>query len=141
MIHLLCTGNLLTLSQFCSSVFPQIYLWGSPFLVRFLLMWPFFNPSIEVVTCRLRGWYMLGAFLLPAFICLARECQDLLSPFCSDHLLLILLHNLQPVRYYSMSFILATVSHIIDSSIPSHLNVLLLHTLWVMWDPVFNTAV
>ena len=41
-----------------------LYLWGSPFLVRFLGMWPFFNPAIEVVTFRLHGWCMLGVFLL-----------------------------------------------------------------------------
>ena len=26
----------------------QIYLWCSPFLVRYLLIWPFLNPAIEV---------------------------------------------------------------------------------------------
>ena len=26
---------------------PQLYLWGSPFWVRFLHMWPFFNPTIQ----------------------------------------------------------------------------------------------
>ena len=30
-------------------------------------MWPFFNPTIEVVTFRLRRFCMLGVFLLPAF--------------------------------------------------------------------------
>ena len=34
---------------------PQLDLWGSPCLVRFLRMWPFFNPTIKVVTFRLRG--------------------------------------------------------------------------------------
>ena len=38
----------------------QPYLWGSPFWVRFWRMWPFFNPTIEVVTFRLSGWCMLG---------------------------------------------------------------------------------
>ena len=60
---------------------PQLYLWGSPFWVRCLRMWPFFFffliPTIEVVIFRLRGWCMLGVFLLPAFTCLAHECQDL----------------------------------------------------------------
>ena len=46
---------------------PQLYLWGSPFWVRFLRMWPFFNSTIEVVTFRLHGWCMLDEFLLPAF--------------------------------------------------------------------------
>ena len=40
----------------------------------------FFNPTIEAVTFRLRGWCMLGVFLLPEFTRLAYECQDLLSP-------------------------------------------------------------
>ena len=39
-----------------------------------------FNPTIEVVTFRLRGWCMLGVFLLLAFARLGHECQDLLSP-------------------------------------------------------------
>ena len=60
----------------------QLYLWGSPFWVRFLRVWPFLNPAIEVVTFRLRGWRMLGVFLLPAFTRLGYECQDLLS-LCS----------------------------------------------------------
>ena len=34
---------------------PKLYLWGSPFWVRFLCMWPLFNPTIKVVTFRLRG--------------------------------------------------------------------------------------
>ena len=58
----------------------QLYLWGSPFLVRFLRMWPFFfNPTIEVITFRLCGWCMLGVFLLPIFTRLWHECHDLLS--------------------------------------------------------------
>ena len=39
-----------------------------------------FIPVIEVVTLRLRGWCMLGVFLLPAFTRLGHERQDLLSP-------------------------------------------------------------
>ena len=42
-------------------------------------MWPFYVPTIEVVTFRLRGWCMLGVFLLPAFTRLGHECEDLLS--------------------------------------------------------------
>ena len=49
------------------------------FLVRFLHMWPFYTPTIEVVTFHLHGWCMLGVFLLPAFTCLGHERQDLLS--------------------------------------------------------------
>ena len=39
----------------------------------------FFNPTIEVVTFRLREWCVLGVFLLPAFTRLGRECQGLSS--------------------------------------------------------------
>ena len=42
-------------------------------------MWPFFNPTIKVAAFCLRGWCMLNVFLLPAFIPLGYECQDLLS--------------------------------------------------------------
>ena len=45
----------------------------------------FFNPAIEVVTFRLRGWYMLGVSLLPAFTRLGHEYQDLLSPCDGRH--------------------------------------------------------
>ena len=44
-----------------------------------------FNPTIEVVTFRLRGWCMLGVFLLPEFIRLGDEFQDLLSPCDGMH--------------------------------------------------------
>ena len=44
----------------------------------FLFLFLFFlNPTIEVVSFRLRGWCMLGVFLSLAF---GHECQDLLSP-------------------------------------------------------------
>ena len=56
---------------------PQLHLWGSPFWVSFLCMWPFFNPTLEVVTFHLRGWCMLGVFLLQAFTFLGHERQDL----------------------------------------------------------------
>ena len=38
-----------------------------------------FSSTIEVVLFCLRGWCMLDMFLLPAFIHLQHECQDLLS--------------------------------------------------------------
>ena len=63
----------------------QLYLWGSSFWVRFLTISLFFNPTIEVVTFCLRGWCMLGVFLLPAFNCLGHECQDLWSPCDGMH--------------------------------------------------------
>ena len=42
----------------------QLYLWGSPYFwgVRFLCMWPFCDPTVEVVTFRLHGWCMLMCF-------------------------------------------------------------------------------
>ena len=45
----------------------------------------FFNPTIKVVTFRLRGWCVLGVFLLPAFTRLGHEHQDLLSPCDEMH--------------------------------------------------------
>ena len=74
--------NLFEGADFC---IPQLYLWGSPFWVRYLNMWPFFNPTIEVVTFFLCAWCMLGVFLLLAFTCLGHECQDLLSPCDGMH--------------------------------------------------------
>ena len=65
--------------------FPSFFLWGSPLWVRFLRMWPFFNPTIKVVTFRLRVWCVLGVFLLPAFTRLGHERQDLLSPCDEMH--------------------------------------------------------
>ena len=64
---------------------PQLYLWGSPLLGEILRMWPFFNPTIKVVTFRLRGWCVLGVFLLPTFTRLGHERQDLLSPCDEMH--------------------------------------------------------
>ena len=42
----------IALLPFLLLLVPQLYLWGSPFWVRFLCMWSFFNPTIEVVTFR-----------------------------------------------------------------------------------------
>ena len=53
--------------------------------VRFEYVTVLFNPTIEVATFRLRGWCMLGVFLLPAFTRLGHECQDLLSPCDGMH--------------------------------------------------------
>ena len=39
----------------------------------------FLNPTIEIVRICLRGWCMLGVFLLPAFTHLGHEHQDLFS--------------------------------------------------------------
>ena len=58
-------------------------------LFVYLFVWLFFfNPIIEVVTFRLRGWRMLGMFLfflLPAFTCLGHECEDLWRPCDGKH--------------------------------------------------------
>ena len=43
------------------------------------------NSTTEVVTFHLRGWCMLGVFLLRAFIHLGHECQDLLSLYEGMH--------------------------------------------------------
>ena len=72
-----------------SSAFPS-YIFGVHHVRRdFLRMWPVFfffsNPTIEVVPFRLRGWCMLGAFLLPAATRLGHECQDLSSPCQGMH--------------------------------------------------------
>ena len=47
----------------------------------------FFNPTIMVVTFRLRGWCMLGVFLSQAFTRLRYDCQDLLSPRDGMHII------------------------------------------------------
>ena len=94
-------------SSSSSSLCSQLYLWGSPFWVRFLHIegsgpewyissmrysqdipswsgtldvWPLFNPAIEVVTFR-PMMMPAGVFLLPAFTRLGHACQDLLSPW------------------------------------------------------------
>ena len=66
---------------------PQLYLWGSPLLGEiFAYVTVFFlNPTIKVVTFCLRGWCVLGVFLLPAFTRLGHERQDLLSPCDEMH--------------------------------------------------------
>ena len=63
------------LSSFLLLLRSQLYLRGSPFLVRFLRMWLFFNPTIEVVAFCLGGWCMLGVFLLPTFTHLEHEVR------------------------------------------------------------------
>ena len=71
-----CDSTEILLLLLCS----QLYLWDSPFSVRFLRMWPFLNPTIELNTFSLREWCMLGVFLLPAFFTRpGHECWDLLS--------------------------------------------------------------
>ena len=48
-------------------------------------MWPFLSPTLEVLTFCLRGWCMLGVFLLPAFTRLGHDSQDRLSPCNGMH--------------------------------------------------------
>ena len=65
--------------------FPSYISGVHHFWVRFLRMCPFFNPTIKVVTFHLRGWCVLGVFLLLELTHLGHECQDLLSPCDEMH--------------------------------------------------------
>ena len=67
----------LILFLFFFFAFPSYISGVHHFWVRFLRMWPFFNPTFKVVTFLLRGWCVLGVFLLPAFTRLGHERQDL----------------------------------------------------------------
>ena len=87
-VSLVCFSSL-GFVLFCSALFffsffffcvPQLYLWGSPLLGEIFAYVTVFNPTIKVVTFRLRGWCVLGVFLLPAFTRLGHERQDLLNP-------------------------------------------------------------
>ena len=53
------------------------------FVVVFIFI--YFYPTIEVVTVRLLGWWVLEVFLLSTFPSLGHECQDLLSPYDGMH--------------------------------------------------------
>ena len=48
-------------------IIPQLDLWGSPFWVRFLRMWPFLNPTSEVVTFHLL-WMVHAGYVFVASI-------------------------------------------------------------------------
>ena len=78
-------GFFLVFFCFCFFAFPSYISGVHHFWARFLRMWPFLNPTIKVVTVRLRGWWVLGVFLLPAFTRLGHERQDLLSPCDEMH--------------------------------------------------------
>ena len=74
---------------FCFVLFflrsPAISLGFTTFGWDFCVCDRFFNPTSKVVTFRLRGWCVLGVFLLPAFTRLGHERQDLLSPCDEMH--------------------------------------------------------
>ena len=72
------------ISGFSRSAFPAIYQ-GFTILGEILRYVVVFNSTIELVTFRLCGWYMLGVFLMLAFIRMGCECQDLLSPCDGMH--------------------------------------------------------
>ena len=59
-----CQYNISWLYEFSCFGFPAIF-WDSPFIGIFLWMWPFFSPTIEVVTFCLHGWWVLGVSFLP----------------------------------------------------------------------------
>ena len=80
-----CPTRMVHLDFFFFFAFPSYISGVHLFGVRFLRMWPFFNPTIKVVTFRLRGWCVLGVFLLPAFTRLGHERQDLWSPCDEMH--------------------------------------------------------
>ena len=52
-----------SLNPSSSSAFPTFISGVHHFGVRFLPVWPFFNPTIEEVTFCLCGWCMLGVFV------------------------------------------------------------------------------
>ena len=56
---------------------PGFIICGALLIVVVSLLLFFFNF--------IRGWCMLGVFLLPAFTRLGHECQDLLSPYNGMH--------------------------------------------------------
>ena len=58
-----CYTVLLFFVFFCFA-FPSYISGVHHFWVRFLRMWPFFNPTIKVVTFRLCGWCVLGVFFV-----------------------------------------------------------------------------
>ena len=55
----------------------EIFAYVTGFLLVCFVLFCFLNPTIEVVTFCLRGWCMLGVFLLLAFNRLGHEHQDL----------------------------------------------------------------
>ena len=64
--------------------YPAISM-GSTLLGEIFAYVTVFNQSMEVVTFCLRGWLMLGVFLLLAFTRLGHESQNLWSPCDGMH--------------------------------------------------------
>ena len=57
--------------------FVSVFVLGGYLFVCFVLFCCcFLYLTLEVVTFRLSGWYLLGVFLLPAFTRLRHECQE-----------------------------------------------------------------
>ena len=83
-IHSAPVPNTQASSSSSSSAFPR-YIFGVHHVGWDLCVCDCFNPTIEVVTFRLRGWCMLGVFLMLAFTRLGHECQDLPSPCNGMH--------------------------------------------------------
>ena len=86
-VRRLSTSPMVPFSEGLLLLCSQLELWHLPFLIKKFLnvtIFLFFNPTIEVpvVTFSLRGWCMLGVFLLPVFTRLGHEHQDLFS-LCS----------------------------------------------------------
>ena len=86
MLHVVChmvRRDSSVIKFFCFGVFflrsPAVSLGFTTFGWDFCVCDRFFNPTIKVVTFRLRAWCVLGVFLLPAFTRLGHEYQDLLS--------------------------------------------------------------
>ena len=84
-ISFFCLFAVVVLFLFLFFCVPQLCLWGSPLLGEIFAYVTVFNQTIKVVTFRLRGWCVLGVFLLPSFTRVGHERQDLLSPCDEMH--------------------------------------------------------
>ena len=66
--------------------FPVVIFFSFPsYISGFHHLGEIFAYVTEVATFRLRGWCMLGVFLLLVFSRLGQECQDLWSPCDGMH--------------------------------------------------------
>ena len=64
----------------------QLGLWGSPIWVRFLCMWPFLNPNIEVVTFHRHGWCVFVADIHPFWTWMSGSFESLWWNACVHRL-------------------------------------------------------